>query len=264
MPGCGETATGLAGRLPAVALSSRPVAGGEPLPHAPSRAAAAAQAAPGRGSVGGASCSRGVIAAAGLGAAVTIASVPAATPRVGRVERPRRRGREQMDARIIDLRYDGRPRTVGAWLCGDVLVDCGPGSCLPRLLEGLGDAGPAGAAADPRPPRPRRRRRRAGGALAGAAGATSTPAGRPTWPTPAGCVASARRVFGERLEELLGEVLPGPRGEPAHDRRRRADRRAATAPGPRDTPPTTSPSSSRTAVWPSAGTSRACAWRGTW
>lgn len=114
-----------------------------------------------------------------------------------------------MDARIIDLGYDGRPRTVGAWLCGDVLIDCGPGSGLPQLLEGLGD----------RPPR----------ALllthvhldhAGAAGALVErwprlpvyihPRGAPHLADPSRLVASARRVFGERLEELLGEVLPVP------------------------------------------------------
>jgi len=114
-----------------------------------------------------------------------------------------------MDARIIDLRYDGRPRTVGAWLCGEVLVDCGPGSGLGCLLEGLGD----------RPPR---------AVLlthvhldhAGAAGALVArwpqlpvyvhPRGAPHMADPSRLVASARRVFGERLEGLLGEVLPVP------------------------------------------------------
>ena len=114
-----------------------------------------------------------------------------------------------MDARIIDLRYDGRPRTVGAWLCGNVLIDCGPGSSLPWLLEGLGE----------RPPR----------ALllthvhldhAGAAGALVErwpqlpvyihPRGAPHLADPSRLAASAGRVFGERLEELLGEVLPVP------------------------------------------------------
>jgi glyoxylase-like metal-dependent hydrolase (beta-lactamase superfamily II) len=116
-----------------------------------------------------------------------------------------------MDARIIDLRYDSRPRTVGAWLCGDVLIDCGPGSGLETLIEGLGD----------RPPR----------ALllthvhldhAGAAGALVArwpelpvyvhPRGAPHLADPSRLVSSARRVFGERLEELLGEVLPVPEG----------------------------------------------------
>ncbi|HTY95836.1 MAG TPA: MBL fold metallo-hydrolase [Solirubrobacteraceae bacterium] len=116
-----------------------------------------------------------------------------------------------MDVRIIDLRYDGRPRTVGAWLCGDVLVDCGPGSCLPRLLGGLGDRAPR--------------------ALllthvhldhAGAAGALVArwpelqvhvhPRGAPHLADPGRLVSSARRVFGGRLEELLGEVLPVPEG----------------------------------------------------
>ncbi len=37
----------------------------------------------------------------------------------------------------------GRPRAIGAWLDGDVIIDCGPTSTLPALLEGLGDARPA-------------------------------------------------------------------------------------------------------------------------
>ena len=122
-----------------------------------------------------------------------------------------------MDARIIDLRYDGRPRTVGAWLCGDVLIDCGPGSGLPWLLEGLGDrapralllthvhldhAGAAGALVERWPQLP----------------VYIHPRGAPHLADPSRLVASARRVFGERLEELLGEVLPVPEAQPAHDR----------------------------------------------
>jgi glyoxylase-like metal-dependent hydrolase (beta-lactamase superfamily II) len=114
-----------------------------------------------------------------------------------------------MDARIIDLRYDGRPGTVGAWLCGDVLVDCGPGACLPWLLEGLGDQQPrtlllthvhldhAGAA----------------GALVARWPELAVyvhPRGAAHLADPTRLVASTGRVFGERLEELLGEVLPVP------------------------------------------------------
>ncbi len=114
-----------------------------------------------------------------------------------------------MDARIIDLGYDGRPRTVGAWLCGDVLIDCGPGSGLPQLLEGLGDrapralllthvhldhAGAAGALVERWPRLP----------------VYIHPRGATHLADPSRLVASARRVFGERLEELLGEVLPVP------------------------------------------------------
>lgn len=114
-----------------------------------------------------------------------------------------------MQAESIDLRYDGRERVVAAWLCGELLIDCGPGSCLPRLLEGL----------DGRTPR----------ALllthvhldhAGAAGALAErwpglpvyvhPAGAPHLIDPQRLLASAHRVFGESLEPLLGEVRPVP------------------------------------------------------
>ena len=46
------------------------------------------------------------------------------------------------EARLIDLRHLGRERVIGSWLLGDVLVDPGPASCLPALLEGLGDQVP--------------------------------------------------------------------------------------------------------------------------
>jgi glyoxylase-like metal-dependent hydrolase (beta-lactamase superfamily II) len=110
---------------------------------------------------------------------------------------------------VVDLGYEGRERVLGAWLCGDLLIDCGPGSCLPRLLAALGDT----------PPR----------ALllthvhldhAGAAGALVErwpqlpvyvhPRGAPHLADPQRLVASARRVFGDRFDGLLGEVLPVP------------------------------------------------------
>jgi len=114
-----------------------------------------------------------------------------------------------VDTRIIDLRYDGREGVLGAWCCGELLIDCGPTPCLARLLEGLGDA----------PPR----------ALllthvhldhAGAAGALVArwpelpvfvhPRGAPHLADPTRLVASARRVFGSRFDELYGEVRPVP------------------------------------------------------
>jgi glyoxylase-like metal-dependent hydrolase (beta-lactamase superfamily II) len=114
-----------------------------------------------------------------------------------------------VDAENIDLRYDGRPGALGAWLSRGVLIDCGPGTCVRRLLDGLGEA------------RPR--------ALvlthihldhAGAAGALVArwpelpvyvhPAGAPHLVDPSKLIASARRVFGETLEPLFGEMLPVP------------------------------------------------------
>ncbi|MGZ4230155.1 MAG: MBL fold metallo-hydrolase [Solirubrobacteraceae bacterium] len=44
--------------------------------------------------------------------------------------------------RVIDLLHLGRPRVIGCWQVGDVLVDPGPESCLPTLLQALGDERP--------------------------------------------------------------------------------------------------------------------------
>lgn len=40
---------------------------------------------------------------------------------------------------IVDLQWLGRPRRIGAWRFGDVLVDCGPTTCLDQLLAACGD-----------------------------------------------------------------------------------------------------------------------------
>lgn len=39
--------------------------------------------------------------------------------------------------RLIDLLHLGRRRVIGCWQLGDVLIDPGPTSCLPALLEAL-------------------------------------------------------------------------------------------------------------------------------
>jgi glyoxylase-like metal-dependent hydrolase (beta-lactamase superfamily II) len=44
--------------------------------------------------------------------------------------------------RVIDLMHLGRERVIGCWQVGDVLIDPGPSSCLPTLLEALGDQRP--------------------------------------------------------------------------------------------------------------------------
>jgi glyoxylase-like metal-dependent hydrolase (beta-lactamase superfamily II) len=44
--------------------------------------------------------------------------------------------------RLIDVMHLGRPRVIGAWLVGDVVIDPGPTSCLQTLLAGLGGARP--------------------------------------------------------------------------------------------------------------------------
>ncbi|HEX2015216.1 MAG TPA: MBL fold metallo-hydrolase [Solirubrobacteraceae bacterium] len=112
-------------------------------------------------------------------------------------------------AQLIDLCHLGRPRVVGAWRVGDVLVDPGPASCLEKLeatLEGW---------------RPR--------ALAlthihlDHAGATGSLVAR--WPEvevwvhavgaphlvdPTRLLASATRLYGEDMDRLWGEVLAVP------------------------------------------------------
>src|SRR5437764_15189716 len=43
---------------------------------------------------------------------------------------------------LIDLRHLGRNCAIGSWLVRDVVIDCGPTSCLPTLLRGLGGDSP--------------------------------------------------------------------------------------------------------------------------
>jgi glyoxylase-like metal-dependent hydrolase (beta-lactamase superfamily II) len=98
---------------------------------------------------------------------------------------------------------------MGAWVIDDVLIDCGPAAGVERLLEGL-----AGR-------RPKR-------LLlthihfdhGGAAGTLVArwpelevyvhPVGAPHLIEPERLAASARRVFGERFDGLVGEVVPVP------------------------------------------------------
>ena len=111
--------------------------------------------------------------------------------------------------RLIDLQHVGRARVIACYQVGDVLVDPGPSSCLPALLQALGDD------------RPR--------ALllthvhldhAGASGSLVE-----LWPDlrvyvhergadhlldPARLYDSARRVWGDDMERLWGEMLPVP------------------------------------------------------
>jgi glyoxylase-like metal-dependent hydrolase (beta-lactamase superfamily II) len=111
--------------------------------------------------------------------------------------------------RVIDLMHLGRARVIGCWQVGDVLIDPGPSSCLSTLLEALGDERPS--------------------ALllthihfdhAGAAGSLVQ-----RWPDlqvyvhergarhmadPSRLYESARRLYGDDMERLWGEMLPVP------------------------------------------------------
>ncbi len=111
--------------------------------------------------------------------------------------------------RVIDLMHLGRERVIGCWQVEDVLIDPGPASCLPTLLDALGGA------------RPR--------ALllthihldhAGASGSLVErwpdlevyvhERGAPHMMDPGKLLDSARRLYGDDLDRLWGEVLPVP------------------------------------------------------
>lgn len=113
--------------------------------------------------------------------------------------------------RVIDLMHLGRARVIGCWQVGDVLIDPGPSSCLPTLLQAL-----AGE-------RPR--------ALllthihldhAGATGSLVErwpelrvyvhELGAPHLADPSRLLQSARRLYGEDMDRRWGEVLPVPEG----------------------------------------------------
>jgi len=109
----------------------------------------------------------------------------------------------------LDVGYDGRPHTMGAWLDGETLIDCGPQSCVERLMQRL----------DGRRPR-RLLLTHIHFDHAGAAGELVRrwpelevwvhPRGAPHLIDPTRLVDSARRVFGERFERLVGDVVPVP------------------------------------------------------
>jgi glyoxylase-like metal-dependent hydrolase (beta-lactamase superfamily II) len=111
--------------------------------------------------------------------------------------------------RLIDVMHLGRERVIGCWQVGDVLIDPGPSSCLPTLLEALGED------------RPR--------ALllthihldhAGASGSLAErwpdlevyvhERGAPHLIDPTRLLESARRLYGEDMDRLWGEFIPVP------------------------------------------------------
>jgi glyoxylase-like metal-dependent hydrolase (beta-lactamase superfamily II) len=114
-----------------------------------------------------------------------------------------------VSARIVDVRYGGRPMVMGAWLSGETLIDCGPSAGLGALIEGLGGHEPK-----------RLLLTHIHFDHAGAAGALVArwpnlevfvhPRGAPHLIDPTRLVASARRVFGESFDGLVGEVVPVP------------------------------------------------------
>ena len=108
---------------------------------------------------------------------------------------------------LIDLLHLGRPRVIGAWRVGELIVDPGPSSCLESLLPVF----------ERRPPR----------VLAlthihlDHAGATGSlvrrfpdvevwvhERGAPHLVDPSRLLASAARLYGSEMERMWGEVLP--------------------------------------------------------
>lgn len=111
--------------------------------------------------------------------------------------------------RVIDLRHLGRPRVIGCWQVGDVLIDPGPSSCLPTLLEALGDerpsavllthihfdhAGVCGTLVERWPDLPVYVHERGARHMA----------------SPERLYASVKRLYGEDMERLWGEMKPVP------------------------------------------------------
>ena len=114
--------------------------------------------------------------------------------------------------RLIDAMHLGRARVIGCWQVGDLLIDPGPGSTLPTVLDALGDE------------RPR--------ALllthihldhAGASGSLVR-----RWPDlevyvhergarhmadPARLLESARRLYGDDMDRLWGEFIAVPQSQ---------------------------------------------------
>jgi glyoxylase-like metal-dependent hydrolase (beta-lactamase superfamily II) len=110
---------------------------------------------------------------------------------------------------LTDLNHLGRPHVIGAWRVGDVIVDPGPASCLPVLLEALGGTAPRAVALTH--------------IHLDHAGATGSLAERfpemEVWvhergarhmADPSRLLASATRLYGDAMERLWGEVLPVP------------------------------------------------------
>jgi glyoxylase-like metal-dependent hydrolase (beta-lactamase superfamily II) len=103
----------------------------------------------------------------------------------------------------------GRERVIGCWQVGDVLIDPGPSSCLPTLLEALGDQRPRVVLLTH--------------IHLDHAGATGSLVQR--WPDlevyvhergaahmidPARLIESATRLYGDEMETLWGEMVPVP------------------------------------------------------
>jgi glyoxylase-like metal-dependent hydrolase (beta-lactamase superfamily II) len=111
--------------------------------------------------------------------------------------------------RVIDVKHLGRPHVIGCWEVDGCLVDPGPQSSMETLLEAIGDEQPRAlllthihldhAAAT--------------GALVRRWPELEVyvhERGAPHLIDPAKLLASAERLYGERMEQLWGEIVPVP------------------------------------------------------
>jgi glyoxylase-like metal-dependent hydrolase (beta-lactamase superfamily II) len=119
--------------------------------------------------------------------------------------------RDAVEPELIDLLHLGRPKLIGAWRVGEVIVDPGPSSCLGALLEKLEHRAPRVVALTH--------------IHLDHAGATGSLLRRfpdaEAWVhergaghliDPSRLLDSAARLYGDRMERLWGEVLAVPAG----------------------------------------------------
>jgi glyoxylase-like metal-dependent hydrolase (beta-lactamase superfamily II) len=111
--------------------------------------------------------------------------------------------------RVIDTMHLGRPHVIGCWQVGDALVDPGPESSLPTLLEALGDQRPQALLLT---------HIHLDHAAATGALVRRWPdlevyvheRGAPHLIDPSKLLASAERLYGDQMQRLWGEIVPVP------------------------------------------------------
>src|SRR5580704_5974642 len=111
--------------------------------------------------------------------------------------------------RVIDLMHLGRPRVIGCWEVGEVLVDPGPSSCLPTLLDGLEGRRPAALLLT----HIHLDHAGASGSLVGLWPELEVyvhERGAPHLVDPSRLLQSAQRLYGDDMDRLWGEVVPVP------------------------------------------------------
>ncbi|MBK5218285.1 MAG: MBL fold metallo-hydrolase [Thermoleophilia bacterium] len=111
--------------------------------------------------------------------------------------------------RVIDVRHLGRPHVIGCWEVDGALVDPGPESSLPTVLEAIGDEQPRAVLLT---------HIHLDHAAATGALVQRWPdlevyvheRGAPHLIDPSKLLASAERLYGDKLEYLWGKILPVP------------------------------------------------------